>query len=125
MSFVASRYRSVLFDEPPIAISPTLCRVLGLASAVFLQQLHYRIQQKVAAPDRYADHFINDRFWVYWTSDDLLREIPLGRSIEPHRRVVKDLRTIGVLIVEKHRAAIWDRTNFYTIDYSQLESPRV
>lgn len=112
---------TTLYDEPPIAVSPTLCRLLDLPKAVFLQQLHYWLQQKRNDPGRYVDHYIDNRFWVYWTSEDLLREIPLGRSIEPHRRVIKDLRALGVLLVAQHRVSTWDRTNFYSIDYHKLD----
>lgn len=109
--------RNLLFDEPPISISPTLARLISLQAAVLLQQLHYWLQQKAAAPERYRDHFINGRYWVYWTQEQLQRAIPLGRSSDPHKRLVKELSALGILLVERHRASSWDRTNFYSIDY--------
>lgn len=109
--------RTLLFDEPPIAISPTLARLISLQAAVLLQQLHYWLQQKAAAPERYRDHFINGRYWVYWTQEQLQRSIPLGRSSDPHKRLIKELNSLGILLVERHRASSWDRTNFYSIDY--------
>tara|TARA_R110001592_G_scaffold91274_1_gene267351 strand:+ start:3928 stop:5037 length:1110 start_codon:yes stop_codon:yes gene_type:complete len=109
--------RTLLYDEPPIAISPTLCRMISLQAAVLLQQLHYWLQQKSAAPDRYKDHYINGRYWVHWTYEQLQKQIPLGKSIDPHKRLIKELSSLGVLLVEQHRASEWDRTNYYSIDY--------
>lgn len=110
-------HRTLLFDEPPIAISPTLARLISLQAAVLLQQLHYWLQQKAAAPERYRDHFIDGRYWVYWTQEQLQKAIPLGRSSDPHKRLIKELNALGILLVERHRASSWDRTNFYSIDY--------
>lgn len=115
-------HRTLLFDEPPIAISPTLCRLLSLQAAVLLQQLHYWLQQKAAAPERYRDHFINGRYWVYWTQEQLQKSIPLGRSSDPHKRLIKELNALGILLVERHRASSWDRTNFYSIDYQCFDA---
>ena len=114
--------RTLLFDEPPVAISPTLCRLLSLQAAVLLQQLHYWLQQKAAAPDRYKDHYINGRYWVYWTHEQLQKSVPLGKSIDPYKRLIKELKSLGILLVEQHRAGAWDRTNFYSIDYKCFDS---
>ena len=112
----------LLFDESPIAISPWAARTFGLAEAVFLQQLHYRLHMKSKDPETYARDFINDRYWVYWTMRDLHVEIPLGRSDDPYKRVIGKLRKLGILLVEKHRQASWNQTNFYSIDYGALDS---
>lgn len=112
----------LLFDESPIAISPSAARTFGLAEAVFLQQLHYRLHMKANDPGTYARDFINGRYWVYWTMKDLHVEIPLGRSDDPYKRVTTKLRKLGILLVEKHRQASWNQTNFYSIDYGALDS---
>ena len=112
----------LLFDESPIAISPSAARTFGLAEAVFLQQLHYRLHMKANDPGTYARDFINGRYWVYWTMKDLHVEIPLGRSDDPYKRVTNKLRKLGILLVEKHRQASWNQTNFYSIDYGALDS---
>lgn len=113
-------HHALLFNDPPIAISPTLCRLISLQVAVFLQQVHYWLQHKASAPDRYRDDLIDGRYWVYWNYEQLQKAIPLGRSIEPHKRVIKELSSLGILLVEQHRASGWDRTNFYSIDYERF-----
>ena len=113
---------ALLYDEPPIAVSPTLCRRLGLPEAVFLQQLHYRLQLKASDPKTYDKYRVDDRHWVYWTQTQLLVEVPLGRTTDPHKRVIRRLRDIGVLLVRQLRAAEWDHTNHFSIDYQALDS---
>ena len=106
---------ALLYNEPPIAVSPTLCRLLGLPEAVFLQQLHFRLQLKRSDPKTYEKYRVDGLDWVYWTQQQLIVEIPLGRTADTHKRVIKRLRALGVLLVRQLRVADWDRTNFYQI----------
>jgi hypothetical protein len=112
----------LLLDEPPIALSPTLARTIGLPEAVFLQQLHYWLAHKARDPNRYRDYFIDGRLWVKWTREELMSQIPLGRSSEPHKRVIKALKELNVLLVEQHLRSSWNQSNFYSIDYPALEA---
>jgi len=115
------RRSSLLYDEAPIAISPTMCRLFGLQTAVFLQQLHYWLDHKAASHERYRDDFINGQYWVYWTQEQLQKAIPLGKSVDPHKRIIKELLGLGVLLVEQHKARSWNRTNYYSINYECLD----
>lgn len=109
-----------LVDEPPLLVFRSLVIALGLHEAVFLQQLHYWLHQKSRSPDRYSDHFIHGRFWVHWTYEEMAREIPLGGStLDIHKRVVRQLKARGILLVEHHGPA-WDRTNWYSINHEAL-----
>lgn len=112
---------ALLFDESPIAISPTLCRALGLPEAVFLQQLYFRLHQKHSNPRVYAKYRVDGMDWVYWTQKELVAEIPLGKSFGPHRRVIDRLSEMGILLVRQLKASDWDHTNHYSIDYLKLE----
>ena len=114
--------RKLLFDEAPIAISPSAARLLGLPEAVFLQQLHYRLHMKANDPETYRSHFIDGRYWVYWKMADLHREVPLGRSGDPYKRVIKNLRGLGILLVERHKQSSWNQTNHYSIVYQTLDA---
>lgn len=111
----------LLYNEPPIAVSPTLCRLLGLPEAVFLQQLHYRLHQKASDLRTYEKYMVDGRHWVYWTHQELLREIPLGRSTDPHKRIIKRLRDAGILLVRQLQATDWNHTNYFSIDYDAFE----
>ncbi len=111
----------LLLDEPPIAISPTLCRLLGLPEAVFLQQLNFRIY---ANHDDHAGkwHVIEERGyrWVSWTQDGMLKDIPLGRSLSVHTRVISQLRNNGLILVEQLGKKKWNRANYYSINFSNF-----
>lgn len=111
----------LLYDEPPIAVSPMLCRLLGLAETVFLQQLHFRLHQKSSDLRTYEKYMVDGRHWVYWTHQELLREIPLGRSTDPHKRIIKRLRDAGILRVRQLQASDWNHTNYFSIDYDAFE----
>jgi hypothetical protein len=113
----------LLFDEAPIAVNPSAIRLFGLAEAVLLQQLYYRLCWKEKRASQYAAHFIDGRFWVHWSTAELQQEAPLGRtSTDPYKRVTKRLREIGILLVEQHRRSQWDRTNWYSIDLDAFDS---
>lgn len=111
----------LLYDEPPIAVSPTLCRLLGLPEAVFLQQFHFRLHQKASDLRTYEKYMVDGRHWVYWTHQELLREIPIGRSTDPHKRIIKRLRNAGILLVLQLQASDWNHTNYFSIDYDAFE----
>lgn len=112
----------LLFDEAPIAVSPSLVRLFGLPEATLLQQVHFRIWCKRGDPAQYAAHFIEGRYWVHWTMAELQRAVPLGAtSSDPYKRVIRGLQALGILLVEQHRRSQWDRTNWYSIDYEALE----
>ncbi len=112
----------LLFDESPIAVSRSAARLFGLPEAAFLQQLHYRLHTKKQDPKAYASYFIDGRFWVRWSMEELQREIPLGRSDDPFKRVIRKLRDLRILMVEQLSESKWNKTNFYSIDYAVLEA---
>ena len=110
-----------IVDERPLLVFRSLVSRLGLPEGVFLQQLHYWLYTKAQSPDRYADHHIDGRYWVHWTYEQMRAEIPFGTStFDTHKRVVADLRALGILLVAHHGPA-WDRTNWYSIDYQRLD----
>jgi hypothetical protein len=114
--------RSLLFDEPPIALSPTLARAMGLPEAVFLQQLHYWLAHKARDPVRYQDYIHDGRLWVKWTQEELMQQVPLGRSTEPHKRVIRVLKELDILLVEQHLRSNWNQSNFYSLNYAALDA---
>lgn len=118
----AQHVRSLLFDEPPIALSPTLARAMGLPEAVFLQQLHYWLAHKARDPVRYRDYIHDGRLWVKWTQEELMQQVPLGRSTEPHKRVIRVLKELDILLVEQHLRSNWNQSNFFSLNYAALDA---
>lgn len=114
--------QALLIDEPPIGVSPTAMWVFGTGPAIFLQQLHYFLNLKRQDPERYRDSFIDGRYWVYWSMKELVHQVPIGRSTDPHKRAIAALQSIGVLDVRKHRAHAWNHTNHYSINYQKFDA---
>lgn len=112
---------SLLFNEPPIAVSPTLARALGLNAAAFLQQLHYWLEEKKRNHDRYRESFQNGYYWVYNTIDEWLAQMPFLGSKATFKRMLTELQAQGILVVENHNKAGFDKTNWYRINYLRLE----
>ena len=109
-----------LVEGPFIALSPLVAVVFGHQAALFLQHLHFWLNYKAQNPSRYIAHKVQDRDWVYWNHDDLVREIPLGKSVSPHKRVIGRLKRLGIILVEQPRSKNWDQTCHYTIVYERL-----
>lgn len=112
---------SLLYNEPPIAISPTLAKEFGLNAAVFLQQLHYWTEEKLRNPDRYRDSWVNGYFWTYNTIDEWLTQLPFIGSKPTFKRMISELQEKGILVVECHNKAGFDKTSWYRINYLRLE----
>ncbi len=112
---------TLLFDEPPIAFSPTLARLIGLHEAILLQQIHYWLHHKSRDPGRYQDYYIDGRFWVKWNIHEMMEYVPLGKSADPYKRTVKLLKEQSILLVAQHWKSRYINTNFYSIDYQNLE----
>jgi hypothetical protein len=111
----------LLVDGPFIALSMRLAEVLGHQEAMFLQHLHYWLDYKRQNEQRYIGHSFDGRMWIYWNYDELVKEIPLGRSASAHKRIVKRLKALGILLVQQHRSAVWDQTCHYSINYQVLD----
>ncbi len=115
-------HSTLLFDEPPIAFSPTLARCLGLHEAILLQQIHYWLQHKLRDPSRYQDYFIQNRYWVKWNMQEMMEHVPLGKSPDPYKRTIKALREQSIMLVAQHWKSRYINTNFYSIHYQNLAS---
>ena len=109
-----------LVEGPYIAMSVSAAVALGHQEAIFLQHLHFWLDYKARNQQKHFVHGVPDRSWVYWTYDELVQQIPLGKSVSPHKRVVKHLRRLGILLVEQQRSNAWDQTCHYSIDYEML-----
>lgn len=112
---------SLLYNEPPIAVSPTLAKELGLNAAVFLQQLHYWVEQKKQHGSRYQDSFKDGYFWVYNTISEWLEQLPFLGSKSTFKRMIYDLQEKGVLVIGNYNKFDNDHTSWYRINYLRLE----
>ena len=113
--------RQLLLDESPLLVLPSLAVAIGLNEAIILQQLHYWIKIKQAAPDKYADGFQQGRWWVYNSVVEWQKQFNFW-SDNTIQRALASLRSQGLVHVERLAEDPRDRTNWYAIDYERLDA---
>lgn len=101
---------NLLFDEPPIVVSPTLAKILGdLEEAAILQQIHYWTQKNMNIRDGYS--------WVYNSMKDWWKQLPWFKTEKTLRSKFTSLEKKGLLVTGNYNKAKFDRTKWYRIDY--------
>ncbi len=104
---------NLLFDEPPLVVSPTLACAIGLQEAIVLQQMHYWLSHSKFVHD--------DRRWVYNTYEEWAKQFPFWKP-ETIRKIIAKLRGDGLIEIQKLSDNPWDKTNYYAINYAVLTS---
>lgn len=104
----------LLAGDYPVIASPLIAKTFGMASATFLQKLHYCLQSTDVKTN------MGKKYWFH-TYTDWVKTIGMY-SVATIKRVVKKLTDEGVIIIKKLSAGKWIQTNYYTINYQQLES---
>lgn len=102
---------TLLFNEPPLVISPTLAKELGLNEAIILQQLHYWLQK--------SDHIHEGKKWIYNSYPSWVEQFPFWSEITI-KRTITSLETKGFIISDNFNKLGFDRTKWYTINYDLL-----
>jgi phage tail protein X len=102
---------ALLPQEPVLLVQGRLAAVLGLAPALFLQQVHYWL---LRSPHQYAG-----QPWIYNTYAQWQVQFPF-LSRDQLARAVATLRRLGVLQVAHWDADRRERRNWYSIDYARL-----
>lgn len=102
---------SLLFLDKPIVINPSLAKVIGLNEAIVLQQIHYWLDKTKSGRE------YDGKFWIYNTYEQWTEQFPFW-SVDTVRRAISSLRKQGLIIAKQLNKSKHDRTNFYTIDYS-------
>lgn len=117
---VMQKQKLLLTGDYPIIASPTLAKAYGLATATFLQKLHYCLQSSNTKTN------MGKKYW-YHTLADWVKTIGIY-SVSTIKRSIALLKKEGIIIVKKLSASQWVQTNSYAINYQKLEelfSPQV
>lgn len=103
----------MLINEPPLMFSPTLANELGsIEAAVFMQQLHFWLSV--------SKHQHNGRSWIYNNTDqcvEMMRNTVSKRTVE---RIISSLKKLNLIEVQQLHSNKWNKTSFFTINYSEL-----
>ena len=103
----------LLIDDYPIQILPKLATEIGLNEAIVLQQIHYWLNQ--------SSHNRDGKKWIYNTYDDWNKQFPFW-SVMTIRRVINSLEKQKLILIANYNKAGFDKTRWYSIDYSVVES---
>ncbi|MDT3416145.1 DnaD/phage-associated family protein [Brevibacillus aydinogluensis] len=103
---------SLLLDDQPLVIQPSLATLIGLNEAIFLQQLHYWLQK--------STHRYDGRAWVYNTYQGWQEQFPFW-GVNTIRRIIEKLEQTGVILTGNYNQSKIDKTKWYSIDYDKLE----
>lgn len=108
---MTARQSSLLIDESPLQVIPSLAVAIGLNEAIMLQQIHY--WQRISPNEQ------DGRRWVAMSAPDLVDKFPFW-SEKTIKRTVAELRERGLLIITKKSSTSWDRANWYAVDYDAM-----
>lgn len=103
---------SLLIQEEPLQVLPSLAVAIGLNEAIFLQQLHYWL--------RHSKNNRDGKLWVYNTFEEWQEQMPWWSS-RTLMRIVDYLRKKGLIeTTSKYNQAAIDKTLWYTINYNAV-----
>ncbi len=103
----------LLINEQPLMFSPTLAIELGIESAVFLQQLHFWLSV--------SRHEHDGKLWIYNNTDQCIEMVRGTISKRTIERIISNLKKRNLIITKALHSNTWNRTNFFTINYEELE----
>lgn len=104
---------SLLINEPPLQVLPSLAVAIGLNEAMLLQQLHYWTLRGQPSEDGHV--------WVYNTIEQWREQFPFW-SPDTIARTLKSLRGQHVVVAERRSPNSFDKTLYYRIDRQVLDS---
>ena len=99
--------KDVLTCEKPIYVSPTLAGMLGLETAIFLEQFHSRLQK--------CQSEVDGKPWLTGGIDALAKELPF-MAPKAIRQTMKRLEQSGLI-----EGSLRDGEIMYTLGYAELE----
>ncbi|MHA3883009.1 conserved phage C-terminal domain-containing protein [Staphylococcus epidermidis] len=101
-----------LIDDYPILVLPKLAEKIGLNEAIILQQIHYWLKD--------SKHKYDNKNWIYNSYPNWVKQFPFW-SERTIRRTFGSLEKKNLVYVGNYNKAGFDRTKWYSINYSNLE----
>ncbi len=110
---MATSKTSLLMNEQPIVVSPTLAKVVGVNGAILLQQVHYWAQVN----EKKGNNSHEGYTWVYNSYNQWSKQLP-WLTARGWRKIIVELETTGFLITDNKPQS---QTKWYRINYLKLE----
>lgn len=102
---------TLLINESPLQLQPSIAKKLGINEAIVLQQFNYWISK--------SDNIKEGYRWTYNTYEEWNLQFPFF-SLSTLIRTIKRLEKKGILITDNFNHRRSDATKWYRIDYDKL-----
>ena len=113
------RSSTLLINEPPLVLIPSLARKIGINGAIVLQQLHYWIV--TGDKSGQIGMVVDDQRWIRNSVKEWQETNFSFMSVKTVERTLEKLRASGLVLARSDlNRAGFDRTKWYTIDYDAL-----
>lgn len=112
----------VLFNDRPVVLPYGLTVALGFKKSFIVQNIHYWLDHKRRDPDKYTHSYKDGRMWLYRSYSKWQEEMPPLGCVSSIKKQFKELLDMGVLIKGSFNKRMFDKTNWYTIDYQALDN---
>ena len=106
---------SLLINEPPLQVLPSLAKAIGLNEAIITQQLHYWLENPKAGVER------NGFKWIFNTYDEWQENFPFW-SVSTIQRIFISLEGKKIVISAQLDAKSRDMRKYYRLDYDYLDT---
>ncbi|HCL5312099.1 TPA: replication protein RepO [Salmonella enterica] len=104
---------SLLINESPLQVLPSLACAIGLNEAVIVQQMHYWMKD--------SRHFYDGRRWIYNSVANWQKQFPFW-SEATIKRALGSLESQGVIVSGNYNRDSRDRSKWYSINYEVLRA---
>lgn len=102
---------SLLIDEHPLVVLPSLAKEIGLNEAIMLQQIHFWVSKR--------KHLKDGKYWVYNSYDSWTEQFPFW-SKSTIIRILKRLEDRELIESGNYNRLKIDNTKWYTVNYSKV-----
>ncbi len=104
---------SLLINENPLQVLPSLACAVGLNEAVIAQQMHYWMGK--------SQHFYDGRRWIYNSVANWQKQFPFW-SEATIKRALGSLENQGVIVSGNYNHDPRDRSKWYSLNYEVLRA---
>lgn len=102
---------SLLLNEYPLLVFPSMAEKIGLNESIIIQQIHYWTER--------SEHVEDGHRWVYNSFNDWKKQFPFW-SERTIKRTINNLEKEGYIISGNYNKRKFDRTKWYRINYEKL-----
>lgn len=104
---------SLLINENPLQVLPSLACAVGLNEAVIAQQMHYWMGK--------SQHFYDGRRWIYNSVANWQKQFPFW-SEATIKRALGSLENQGIIVSGNYNHDPRDRSKWYSLNYEVLRT---